>query len=422
MILNDLIDIIDIETKNEKAEAIDKIATTGGEKILKFIFDDMVKFNIAVVRLPSLRFYNPNNNQPPTNQELELLLTRILNKELSGNAALAACTNFGNKLDEDQFKMFCDILESNPRLGISTTDVNKRCEFLKIPQFKVHLCKSLKDVKEKLDYRKHWVVQPKIDGNRIIGIKEFFTKLYSRKGHARESLNHIIEILNKHNGDCVFDGEVEYKDSLEATGAIRRKKEQAKDAIYTLFGIYDINQWKTENHTDPYSVAYQRAKDFIENLSEEDRRFVRLIPSYDLGSFDNLDYLLEAVNGYYEEFLKYGYEGSVMKTLSHTYLPSSGSKRSMETVKNKPWKDSEATVIEINESETNPGTFGSFNCTDNEDRDFDVAPGNISKDELDYIFKHPDKFIGKTLEFKYQGYSIYNKPRHPTAVKFRDDV
>ena len=421
MILDDLLKVAEAPTKAEKADLIDEIVAKGGATILKMIFDDMFKFNIAVVRLPDFRFYNPEL-EVPENQELEDLLEKLASRKLTGNNALVACANFGNRLNDEYYNLFCDILQSNPRLGIDATGLNKRCDLFKIPQFKVHLCKSLKDVKSKIDPSKEWVVQPKIDGNRIVGIKDPLTKLYSRKGHARESLEHIVAILDKFEGECVFDGEVEYRDSLEATGAIRRKKQQAKEAIYTIFGIYDINQWKSENHTDHYIKVYTKARNFVDALSEEDKCFVRVIPSFYLGSFPERENLIDAVSGYYEQFLTEGYEGVVFKTLSHIYLPSSGSRRSMETIKNKPWIDADVTVIGFNESKTNPDTFGSFQCIDRDQVELDPSPGNIKKDELNYIWHHQDKFLHKTLEIKYQGKTEYGFYRHPNAVKFRDDV
>ena len=282
------------------------------------------------------------------------------------------------------------------------------------------MCARLSEVRHKIPYECEWVVQPKIDGNRIIGIKEFNTKLFSRKGHARESLEHIAAILDKYSGFCVFDGEVEYRDSLEATGAIRRKKEQAKEAIYTIFAMYDLQEWKSEKHTMKYANGYEWALKFVTSLSEEDQRFVRIVPSYYLGSFPNVDTLIDAVSDYYEQFLAEGYEGAVFKTRSHVYLPSSGSKRSIETIKIKPWLDKDVTVVGFNESKINPDTFGSFQCIDKEGIEFDCAPGNIKKDELSFIWHNPHKFINKTLEMKYQGMTKDNNSyRHPNAVKFR---
>ena len=421
MILDDLLTVLDAPTKDEKAALIDQFIANGCGNIIKMIFNDLVKFNVAVVRLPDMRLYNKELGEP-SNEDIEGLLEKLASRKLTGNHALAACTNLGNRLNEEQFSMFCDILESNPRVGIGTTDLNKRCELFKVPQFKVHLCKSLKDVKDKIDYTKEWIIQSKIDGNRIIGIKDPFTKLYSRKGHTRESLNHILEVLNKFPTHCVFDGEVEYKDSLEATGAIRRKKEQAKEAIYTMFGIYDIKQWKSELHTDEYQDCYEKALHFMKQLPEEDKRFVRIVPSIYLGKFTNVNDLLTEAEKHYQEFLEMGYEGAVMKTITHSYLPSSGSKRSMETIKIKPWIDGDTTVIDFNESDKVPDSLGSFKTIDAKGREFDVSPGNLTKEECEHIWTHPHLYVDKTLEFKFQGYSLYDIPRHATATKFRDDI
>ena len=418
MILDDLLAICDAETKVEKAQMVDTICSNGGENIIKFIFDDMIKFNIAAVRLPELRLFNPNS-EPPTTEELENLLQRLINKSISGNTAVNVCNNFGNRLTDEQFGMFYDILQSNPRLGIGATDLNKRCELFKVPQFKVHLCLALKKAKGKISYDKVWTCQPKIDGVRTIGIKDTSIKLYSRKGHARNSMQNIVNILNKYPTNIVFDGEVEHGDSLETTGAIRRLKEQAEGAKLTLFGAYDIDQWKSEKHTDPYLVCYDRAKAFVDSLTDYERSFVNIVESIVIGSFNSETEWLKAVSQHYEHFLSIGYEGAIIKTLDHVYLPSSGSKRSIFTIKDKPWQDMEATVIGFNESDTNPNTLGSFQCITNDGKEFDVALGNIKHGERDYIWNHQDKFIDQQLEFKYQQLSIYGIPRHPTAVKFR---
>lgn len=421
MILDDLIDIAELQTKDEKAKAIDDIVRSGGGQILKMIFDDMVTFNVAVVRLPELYIHN-TSLETPSNQDLESLLEKMAHSTLTGNNALNACANFANRLNLEQFMMFCDVLQSNPRIGIGATDLNKRSELFKVDQFKVHLCLALKKAKGKIPYGKVWVVQPKIDGNRIIGIKETKAKLMSRKGHERESLNHILDIINKRSDSFVLDGEVEYKDSLEATGAIRRKKEQAKEAVYTLFGEYQMDQWKSEKHTDTYQVCYDRAKAFVDSLTDYERCFVRIVESIVIGSFNSEAEWLSAVAEHYEHYLAQGYEGIIAKTVDHVYLPSSGSKRSIFTIKDKPWVDGECVVTGFNESDTNPDSFGSFQCIDAEGVEFSCAPGNIKKDELDYIWRHQYKFVDQTLEIKYQGKTIYNSYRHPNAVKFRDDI
>jgi ATP-dependent DNA ligase len=420
MIIDDLYDIADAPTKTDKAMLIDNCVTNGCGRILKMIFDPMVTFLVSVVRLPELRLYD-STLETPSNEELESLLEKLANRTLTGNAAINACCNFGNRLNDYQFSMFCDILQSNPRIGIGLTDLNKRSEHFFVPQFKVHLCLALKKAKGKISFNKAWFLQPKIDGNRIIGIKHNLTKLLSRGGHENTALQHIVDILNKYQGNVVFDGEVEYKDSLEATGAIRRKNgKQCKEAIYTLFGIYDILQWESEKHTDTYETCYSRVKGFVESLSSKDQLSVRLVESINIGSFTNEQDWLNTVDNYYEHFLSQGYEGIVAKTLDHVYLPSSGSKRSPFTLKHKPWLDKEVTVVGLKESKTQDDVLGSFNCIDDEDREFDCATGNITDAELEYIWTHQHKFIDQRLEIKHQGMTKDNVSyRHPNAVKFR---
>ena len=45
----------------------------------------------------------------------------------------------------------------------------------------------------------------------------------------------------------------------------------------------------------------------------------------------------------------------------------------------------------------------------------------LKRDMRKYMFEHPELYIGKTLEFKYQQLSKYGVPRHAYAVKIRED-
>ena len=423
MILHDLCSVRDASTKKTKALMLDAIASRGElyESLLRMIFDKDVRFFVDTGKLQTM-FTSVAmivNLKPDAelDQELLELLTMLSSEELRGDAGVLKCATFSHQLrTKAELDMFVNILENKTRLNIGATDINKHCLNFGIEQFEVMYAQRMDKVKV-INPLGIYIIQPKIDGNRCIGRIEGDISLLSRKGKAQTGIEWLKEELKHISRHVILDGEVEVGGSLETTGSVRRKSEQALDAVYTIFGAYDIYQWISKQHTDKYEDCLERAKYVVEELNSP---HVRLIESYYVNAKDEDDFY-DTLEMYKQKFIDQGYEGAMLKTVDHLYQPSAGSKRSNDWIKLKPQESTEGVIVDILEGEgEHEGLVGKF-VTKWGGFTFEVSPGKIKHDERRLIFQNKTDYIGLKLEFVYQQLNAYGKPRDTHAIKIRQD-
>lgn len=418
-ILNRLVWLQCQSTKALKARELDHIAAEGPEyvELLCMIFDKDIRFFADVKKVKKLIDANLpllTDSDKEIDRNLLQLLKVLSSEEIRGDEAHVRCAKFANKLVNDvDVEMFLSILQNKTRLGIGATDINKYCKSFKIDQFEVMFAQRMDKLKS-IDETKKYVVQPKIDGNRCICIKKGNeAKFYTRTGKDITSVPHLAELIASVPTDFVLDGEIESGGSLEDTGAIRRKDETIENAVYTIFGVYPIDEWESKKHRLPYDRSYKEAKRIVEFI---DNKQIRMIPSYPMYPISDEEILL-----FMQRFIDEGYEGAVVKTFDHVYQPSAGSKRSKDWIKVKPQESTEGIILDVIEGEgLHQGQAGKFKIKWL-DVEFEVAPGKFDHDQRIYMLAHKKEFIGKRLEFIYQCLSQYNIPRHAYAIKIRED-
>jgi len=417
MILTYLSNIRNIKTKRDKAFYLDILAKEGNSELLNIIFDKDIRFFVNIDKvlcneMPSILL----KTEQEKNEELLNILKSLASEELRGKDGEKICSSFASSLNTaEEYDMFLDVLENKTRLGIGATDINKYCTEFKIEQFMVMFAKRY-DKAKKVNWNQQWAIQPKIDGNRCICIIDNKFNFLSRTGKEITSLNHIEKTLKLLNVDkIIFDGEIENDGSLESTGAIRRKDEQAENAIYTIFGAYPLTQWNNRIFTHPYS-------DILNNLQQlipEDLPNVRIIPTYYFAPTSEEEFH-DLIQEYTDKFLQLGYEGAVLKTLDHLYEPSTGTRRPDSWLKIKPKETVEGIVLDVLEAKgLNQGECGKF-LVKWMDKTFEVSPGKFKKHQRVEHWINSDLYIGKKLEFQITSLTAYGKPREAFAVKFRE--
>lgn len=424
MILETLNRVSTIKTKADKAWELDeacKISTFHPE-LLNLIFDKDVRFFVDTLKVSKgLSGMMPIMAKADYELDFELLqlLKMLASEELRGNAGVQKCIDFADQLMPAEIEMFINILENKTRLGIGATDINKLCKRFKIEQFEVMFAQQYKKVKN-IDWTKEHYIQPKIDGMRCIGIKHALKGInfFTRTGKPITSLQHLEKEINEKmwKKSFVMDGEIESGASLEETGAIRRKDEQAEDAVYTLFGIYHLEQWLEKKNTEKYSSTYAITYDLLQDHKPAG---IRLIPTYRIHAISEEEFH-SLVTKYYQEFLEQGYEGAVLKTADHVYQPSAGTKRSNDWIKIKPEETTEGIIVDMLEGEgQHQGLVGKF-IVKWIDVTFEVAPGKLTHESRKRIWDNKEAYLGLEVEFKYQLLSKYGVPRHASAIKIRN--
>lgn len=114
-----------------------------------------------------------------------------------------------------------------------------------------------------------------------------------------------------------------------------------------------------------------------------------------------------------------GFEGLMVKSLSHTYEPG---KRIDGWLKVKPEDDADGIITELHEAHSEDGTpLGRVGSVTIAVEDGSTAtPHGIAHDLGREMFEHPEKFIGQWAEFKYMERDRQGGYRHPTFHRIRE--
>ena len=259
-------------------------------------------------------------------------------------------------------------------------------------------------------------VQPKLDGVRCLiqYDKEYGVKAYSRTGKPWLNIDHILMDLYdffQENPDVVLDGELynhELKDDFEKIiSLVRKTKPTLEDRLdsedMVQFHCYDIvnEDWTFEDrnlfrqHNISYYGDYQCDS----------------VISVDHGLVNNT----EEIEAAHEDYLKRGYEGSILRKNENYEC-----KRSWTLMKVKDFSDSEAKIIGWVEGKGKRiGTIGKFMAIDADGVEF----GMPVMDNFKYLQKNFSKmqgWIDKTATFTYFERTKKGSYRHPLFKAIRD--
>jgi ATP-dependent DNA ligase len=232
-------------------------------------------------------------------------------------------------------------------------------------------------------------IEPKIDGVRCI-IKN--GKGISRTGKIFKNLDLIIPFLPK----GIWDGELHIANQSfgKVAGFTRNNNAQLYEKERVIFHIFDVK----------VNMSFEkRRKYIIENIIETNQ--IKIIEQ-------KLVNTKKEINEIHEEFVKKGFEGSVIKNLDGYYILG----RSEDVLKNKDYHDAEFKVISYTLSKTN-GDMVVWCCENGTDL-FDVVL-NCNLKEHQSFLKNPKNYIGKYMTVHYK--EIVNGiPREPRGKCFKD--
>lgn len=253
-------------------------------------------------------------------------------------------------------------------------------------------------------------LQAKLDGHRALVTTDNKTGklvMYSRKSTVIDTMDHLLkDIYGLLPGECL-DGElyIHGKKLQDLASLIKKYRPGESDKIQ--YWVYDI--------ISPgfYSQRLKRLKEIVTNAPKTQR--VNFLPTISVKSLDETQIKTEAL-------IKGGYEGAILRLDGSEYEVGV---RSRNLLKIKRFDDTEYKVLDIipgkattvNGVDRSPGILicGSVGDT------FEVyAPGTI--EEKEEILKNKKKYIGKEITIKHSGFTNANKPWHPVALRFRDDI
>lgn len=292
------------------------------------------------------------------------------------------------------------------------------------------------------------IVQPKIDGVRALN------------NNGRLTGRSLKEFKNKHVTtqfsilDYVgFDGELAAES--ETHPDLCRLTTSAVGTIegepYVLWWLFDYVRGVVA--TQPYETRYMELLQEIQYLQKMNpflARHLRAVPSYKVTD-------LEMLRGKDEEFLKQGYEGTIIRDPNGLHKQGRSTIKEGGLLRIKQFIDAEAVVNDITEGESNQneakigllgqtersshqanmvpnGMVGNLICYAQKTvqlngiplitkgQQITVAAGKLTGEQRKFFWQNKDKIIGKVIKFQFFPKGIKDKPRFPTFQSFRDEA
>ena len=151
-------------------------------------------------------------------------------------------------------------------------------------------------------------IQPKLDGIRCYITKD---GAFSRNHKEFKTIDHIIEAFKpifKENPNIILDGELynhQLKDNFNKIISLVKKQKPSKNQLldaekYIQFHWYDYYDKKDNG---PFKLRDTNIKRIIDQLSS---RHIVEVPTHDVS-------ILESAKLWHEDFLKQGYESSIIR-------------------------------------------------------------------------------------------------------------
>lgn len=353
-------------------------------------------------------------------------LSKLSNREVTGNAGIAHLSTVLSSLDKDDAKVIERIIKKDLKCGVSVATVNDIWSGL-IHEYPCMLC-SAHD--KKLVDKIKWpaIVQMKMDGMRFNAIvKSGKCEFRSRNGKELDLLGNLEqEFIRLADGqDMVFDGELlvmfegdyQFADRQTGNGILNKAVKgtiSAKEASQVHASLWDMipfEDFKNGVCRTPYETRFSELTKKVKIFPPAGKRIWLVASDY----ADTLDKATEIFN----EYLRLGFEGIILKDKSAIWED----KRSKSQIKFKGEEECDLKIVGIQ-----PGTgkyegmIGAILCESACGiLKVDVGSGFSDEDRK----KDPSEYVGKIAAIKYN-MRIKNKQGEeslflPVFLEVRED-
>ena len=386
----------------------------------KYKFDSDIKYYLNFICNPFIvtglsnkklsKAFDNLKDYIPENYTIKELLEYIQTNNTGTDENIKHCQVILSRIENNDLKeLLFLILTKNLPIGIDAKTINKVIPNL-IPQFSVMLANRYFDKPEIVE-GKEFAITTKIDGSRIIAIKENGKiKFFTRQGQHYEGLVDLEEELKNVNKDnFVLDGELvaintSKEETYKNTTNLASTKEHNKHGLRMLvFDYLELNEFKTQNCITKYIDRRNKLNEIFENNKLE--YFFKLPLLYQGTDTSKIIELLNSETSKGEE--------GIMINLTNSFYEF---KRTNVLLKVKKFLDTEVKVIGfepgINKYEN---TLGSLIC-EYKGNTLNVGSG-ISDELRDYIWTHQDEYLNKFITVKYFEES-YNSTTGIPSLRF----
>jgi DNA ligase-1 len=246
-------------------------------------------------------------------------------------------------------------------------------------------------------------VQPKLDGVRMtVGVHKGKFIMFSRTG-KEVKMPHIEKELRPLLKEGEFlDGENYTPDKTfeEITGMCRTVLETPTELSSIKFHVFDC--FDLGNMNVPFEIRQTSLTKF-RNL-----KYVTFVPTLIVQKKSEL-------NRHHDEFVKYGYEGIMIRDFKGLYKLN---ERSNHLLKFKAFQTEEYQITGAEEGKGKDLGTVIWRCKGSKG-EFSVRPKGTLAQRTEW-FKNSKKYIGKQLTVQYQNLTNGGIPRFPVGIAIRD--
>lgn len=270
--------------------------------------------NYYIINTPA---YEPDQPTMLTLDRALPLLDRLINREVTGNAALTYLKMLMSELSPEDASVIERVVKKDLRCGVSDSTVNKVWPDL-IPTFPCMLCSAYDEkLVAKIAFPAY--VQLKMDGMRFNAIvKSGRVEFRSRNGKELNLLGHLEQefIQAAHGADVVFDGEllIEQPDGTIAprqtgNGILSKANKgtlsaaEAQQVRASLWDMVGYSEFIAGRSKVPYSTRFSALVTALGNANIDK---LRVVQSTTVANIDQAQQL-------FSEALASGQEGIILK-------------------------------------------------------------------------------------------------------------
>jgi DNA ligase 1 len=410
MLLSDLLtEVKQLKGTNAKRALILENDSYLLRKTLKYSFDPFVPFH--VVKIPKTRLRDVLDSESIRWTVFFDAADACARRKVTGNAAIAEISRAFSIVTEDEEKWMRKILKKHIAIGLSTTTINKDYPSL-IPTFDVSLAQKF-DLKRVAKWDS-MIVERKLDGIRCFGIvRDGGVTMYARSGKAITNFIDTIGPSLIAMGDGCYDGELMGDDFVALMRQAYRKGNVKTDGTFlALFDFCSLEEWDSKDATTSYVDRLSTLNNRVNSLDEDSKKLVTYVDKETLSVSEDAD-LIKVLH---DKFVAEGFEGAMIKNPQAPYQ----FKRSYDIMKLKAFFDVDLPVDDLLEGRgKHVGTLGAF-VVYNQGVKVQVGSG-LSDEIRSEIWANKEKYIGRTIEIRYQEITPDGSLRFPTFVCFRND-
>ena len=423
-----VIDILEeLESTTGSNAKRDILLAARNNDLLKRVFiaaqDPYTVYYVSKFKMPKPTD-RPRDADEAVDEFLNVVLTRLATREVTGNEAKALVEQAFANMDALQQKWCQRILIHNLRCGVQTTCYKVWPDMVR--PFAVALAGTLKSeftrgegikILDKVAYPVR--VEPKLDGLRFIAVKKNGeVTFYTRNGTVLESLPTIRAALTSAKYDnIVLDGEAMGKDWNESASVVMSKTaKDDKNMVYSVFDAMPVEDWVAQET----ALTYVERTDIVRKIvAKVNASCVAQVP-FIMAKDEN------ELKEFFAKCMNEGYEGVMLKTLNTTYEWD----RSKNILKLKPCVTYEGVIVgwyEGRRGTKREGLFGGFNVVLPNGVVTRVGGGFNDAVRAQIQLDTPDAWIGKVVECEAQpdpltqdGLTEDGRMRFPVYLRTRD--